>query len=125
MNISIIRKILGYVLILESALMLIPAVTALIYAENEGLAYLVSAAVSLVIGSLLALKKPSNTVFYLKEGCAATALSWMVLSLFGCIPFLITGEIPNFIDALFEATSGFTTTGTTIIDNVEALRTIY
>ena len=121
MNLSIIRKIIGYVLLLEAALLLLPCAAALFYQEPQGMAYIITAAICVVIGGLLSLGKPHEKVFYLKEGCAATALSWIVLSLFGCIPFLITGEIPRFIDALFETTSGFTTTGTTILDNVEAL----
>mgnify|MGYP003305631441 CR=1 FL=1 len=66
-------------------------------------------------------KKPDDTVFYLKEGCVATALSWIVLSLSGAIPFILTGEIPHFTDALFETVSGFTTTGSSILSDVEAL----
>lgn len=121
MNLSIIRRIIGYVLILEAGLLLIPSLVSVIYSEDEGVAYIITALICLLCGSLLAVKKPKKTVFYLKEGCVATALSWIVLSLFGCIPFIITGEIPLFINALFETVSGFTTTGSTIIDNVEAL----
>ena len=116
-----IRRITGYVLIVEAGLLLLPCLTALIYGEPQGRAYLMTAAVCMVCGGLLAIAKPKSTVFYLKEGCAATALSWIVLSVFGCIPFLITREIPSFIDALFETVSGFTTTGSTILNNVEAM----
>ena len=66
-------------------------------------------------------KKPEDTVFHLKEGCIATALSWIVMSLYGCLPFWISGEIPSFTDALFETISGFTTTGSSILSDVEAL----
>lgn len=66
-------------------------------------------------------RKPQSTVFYLKEGCVITALSWIFLSLFGCIPFVISGEIPSFTDALFETISGFTTTGASILSEVESL----
>ena len=121
MNVSIIRKVIGYVLLLEAALLLFPWATGLVYHEQQGTAYLITAAVCVVIGGLLSIKKVKETVFYLKEGCAATALAWIVLSLFGCIPFLITGEIPHFVDAMFETVSGFTTTGTTILDDVEAM----
>ncbi len=121
MNLPIIRRILGYVMILEALLMLAPLVAALYYRESEGFAYVITASICMICGGLLALKKPKTTVFYLKEGCVATALSWLVLSLFGSIPFIITGEIPNFIDALFETSSGFSTTGSSILDNVEAL----
>ncbi|MGN0522641.1 MAG: TrkH family potassium uptake protein [Eubacterium sp.] len=121
MNGSIIRRILGYVLVLEAGLMLLPCAVALYYGENQGFAYLqVSVAIGF-IGVALALKKPKNNVFYLKEGCVATALSWIVLSLCGCLPFIVTGEIPSFTDALFETISGFTTTGASILSDVEAL----
>ena len=121
MNLSIIRRTLGYVLMLESALLLVPCLVGAIYGEKETFAYLIVCALCLAVGLLTSIKKPRNSVFYLKDGCVATALSWIVLSLFGCIPFLITKEIPSFIDALFETVSGFTTTGTTIINDVEAI----
>ena len=121
MNISIIRRILGYVLLLEAALLLVPCLVGVLFHEKQALAYVVVAAICLAVGTLISIKKPKNTVFYLKDGCVATAMSWIVLSLFGCLPFLITGEIPRFIDALFETVSGFTTTGTTIINDVEVI----
>ena len=121
MNGSIIRYILGCVLKIEALLMLLPCLVSLLYGEKEGIYYLAVAGVSLLIGVSATWKKPLNTVFYLKEGCVTTALSWIVLSLCGCIPFWLTGEIPSFIDALFETISGFTTTGASILSNVEAL----
>ncbi len=121
MNLSIIRRILGYVLVLESALLLAPWIISIIYHEEQGYAYIIVAGICLAVGGALAIPKPKKTVFYLKEGCVATALSWIVLSLFGCLPFLITKEIPSFTDALFETVSGFTTTGSSILDDVEAL----
>ena len=121
MNLSIIRRIIGYVLILESALLLLPAIIGFIYGEDESFAYLIVSVICLLCGGALGIKKPKNTVFYLKEGCVATALSWIVLSVFGCFPFMITGEIPKFIDALFETVSGFTTTGASVVSNVEGL----
>lgn len=121
MNGSMIRFILGYVLKMEAILMLPFCLVALIYGEKEGLCYLAVAGVSLLVGVLVTWKKPKNTVFYLKEGCVATALSWIVMSLAGCLPFWLTGEIPSFTDALFETISGFTTTGASILSDVEAL----
>lgn len=121
MNGSMIRFILGYVLKVEAILMLPFCLVALIYGEKEGLCYLAVAVVSLLVGVIVTWKKPKNTVFYLKEGCVATALSWIVMSLAGCLPFWLTGEIPNFTDALFETISGFTTTGASILSDVEAL----
>ena len=101
--------------------MLLPCIVAAIYQEKEGFSYLIVAVLCGVLGILMTLRKPENHVFYLKEGCIATSLSWIFLSLFGCIPFILTGEIPSFTNALFETISGFTTTGASILDNVEAL----
>lgn len=121
MNTSMIRYILGYVLRIEGAFMLLPCVTALIYGEAEGYTYLLVLVLCEFVGILASIKKPAVTTFYLKEGCIATALSWIVLSIFGAIPFVITGEIPSFTDALFETVSGFTTTGASILANPEEL----
>ena len=121
MNVSIIRRILGYVLLLEAALLLIPCFVGVAFHERECFAYLITAAICLAVGIAIGVKKPSNAVFYLKEGCVATALSWIVLSLFGCLPFIMTKEIPSFINAMFETVSGFTTTGTTILTDVEVM----
>ncbi len=121
MNRAIIRFILGSVLKIEAALMLLPCVVALFYKEQEGLSYLLIACISGTFGILLTIKKPKNQLFYLKEGCVITSLSWILMSLVGALPFLITGEIPSFTDALFETVSGFTTTGASILSNVEAL----
>ncbi len=121
MNSSIIRYILGHVLKIEGILMLLPCTVALIYGENVGFYYLITAALCFLFGTLMILKKPADYVFYLKEGCIATSLSWILLSLFGALPFWLTGEIPSFTNALFETISGFTTTGASILSDVEAL----
>lgn len=121
MNGSIIRFILGYVLKIEAGLMLLPCLVALIYQEREGVYYLMVAGGVLLIGIAATWKKPYDTVFYLKEGCVTTALSWILMSLCGCLPFWLSGEIPNFTNALFETISGFTTTGASILSDVEAL----
>ena len=121
MNYSIVRYILGYVLKLEAFFLLLPCVISLIYKENEGQAYVIVAVLCGLIGLLMTIRKPKSMVFYLKEGCLATSLSWLVLSFFGAIPFYITGEIPSFVDALFETVSGFTTTGASILNNIEGL----
>ena len=115
MNSSIIRFVLGYVLKMEAVLMLLPCIVAVLYREQTGFAYLLVAAVSMAFGTLMTIKKPKSHVFYLKEGCVATALSWIFLSFFGALPFWISGEIPSLIDALFETVSGFTTTGSSIL----------
>ena len=121
MNFSMIRYILGQILKIEAAFLLLPCLTAIIYKENEGFVYLSVAIIAALIGWLMTVQKPQENVFYLKEGCVATALSWMLLSFIGALPFFITGEIPSFTNALFETVSGFTTTGASILSNVEAL----
>lgn len=121
MNGSMIIFVLGYVLKIEGILLLPSCITALIYHEQQGWAFLICAALCLVVGQILSHKKPADTVFYLKDGCVATALSWIVLSAFGALPFVLTGEIPSFTDAMFETVSGFTTTGSSILTDVEAL----
>ena len=121
MNGSIIRYILGYILRLEGILLMIPSITAAVYRETEGFYYLGVGIFCILLGLLLSFKKPVNSVFYLKEGCVATALSWIFLSLFGALPFFLSREIPSFTDALFETISGFTTTGASILSDVESL----
>lgn len=121
MNSSIVRYILGYILKIEGLLLLLPCFTALIYRETEGFSYLAVSAICILFGALITFKKPENFVFYQKEGCVATALSWIVMSIFGCLPFIFTREIPSFVNALFETVSGFTTTGGSILSDVEAL----
>ncbi|MBD5136669.1 MAG: TrkH family potassium uptake protein [Lachnospiraceae bacterium] len=121
MNNSIIKYILGQVLKFEAVLMLLPCIVAIIYTESEGLCYLITALVCGAFGVIMTAKKPENFVIYLKEGCIATSLSWIFLSFFGCVPFMLTGEIPHLADALFETISGFTTTGASILSDVESL----
>ena len=121
MNTSIIRYILGQVLRLEGLFLFLPCMVSVIYWEASGLAFLSSALLCILLGTLMTVKKPTTHTFYLKEGCITTALSWIVLSIFGALPFYISGEIPSFTDALFETVSGFTTTGASILSDVEAL----
>ncbi|MBP5310142.1 MAG: TrkH family potassium uptake protein [Lachnospiraceae bacterium] len=122
MNSSMIRVILGHVLRIEAAFMLLPCLIALIYREKEGFIYLIIAGACALIGVIMsAIKKPTDSALYLKEGCVATALSWIMLSLFGALPFCLTGEIPSYVDSLFETISGFTTTGASILNDVESL----
>ena len=121
MNTSVIRYLLGYILKLEGFLLLLPCIVAGIYYEKSGIYFLIVALISIAIGFIFSAKKPRDFTFYLKEGCATTALGWIVLSIFGCLPFYISGEIPSFTDALFETISGFTTTGASILPEVESL----
>lgn len=121
MNRSMIFYILGRVLRIEAVLMMLPCFVAVLYQEKAGFSFLIVILLCTAAGLLLTYKRPENTVFYLKEGCIATALSWIVMSLFGCLPFTLSGSIPSFTDALFETISGFTTTGATILADVEIL----
>lgn len=121
MNRSIILHILGWIMIFEAGFMVLPLIVALIYDERSGLSFLLTIAICLLIGLPLAIKKPKNKVFYAKEGFVSVALGWIVLSLMGSLPYIISGQINSFIDAMFETISGFTTTASSILSDVEAL----
>lgn len=121
MNFRLIRYIVGMVLIIEGAFLALPCIVALVYGEPQGWAFLIVMLLTLGAGYLLKWKKPSNTTFYAKEGFVIVALSWITLSMVGAVPFVINGDIPNYLDALFEMVSGFTTTGASILTDVEAV----
>lgn len=121
MNYRIITYIVGWVFNLQAIFMVLPILTAVIYGEKDIFAFLAAIIICLVIGLPLTRKKPSNKVFYIKDGCVAVALSWVVLSITGAIPFVLSGSIPHPIDAIFETVSGFTTTGASILAEVESL----
>ena len=121
MNYSMIFYIVGWILRLEAVFMVLPGVTAILYHEKDGFAFLITLLICLAIGLPLTWKKPSDKVFHTKEGFVTVALSWIVLSVAGAVPFVISGSIPNPIDALFETVSGFTTTGASILSEVEPL----
>ncbi len=120
MNYAIVFRLLGYIFLCEGALLLLPAATSLIYGEWMVMGvFLAVAFFCVVVGLLLKGIKPSSKVFYMREGFACTALSWVVISIVGAVPFVLTGCIPNPVDALFETVSGFTTTGASILPAVE------
>ena len=119
MNYAIVKFIIGKVLYFEAAFMMLPCVTAIIYQEESGWAFFFTALLCVLIGAVLTRKSPKNSVFYVKEGFVTVALSWIVMSLMGGIPFLIGGVMTNPVDALFETVSGFTTTGASILTDVE------
>lgn len=121
MNYKMIRYIIGWVLRVEGILMLFPCLIALLYRETQGIAYLLMAAVCVAAGFLIGLKKPENREIFTREGFVTVALSWLVMGAFGAVPFVINREIPFYIDALFEIVSGFTTTGSSILSDVEAI----
>ncbi|MBQ2288905.1 MAG: TrkH family potassium uptake protein [Lachnospiraceae bacterium] len=121
MNYGSIRYIIGWILRIEGILMMLPILTALIYGEASGWAFVITAFICLVLGTIFSARKPKRTNYYAKEGYISVALGWIVLSIMGCLPFVISGEIPHFVDAVFEMVSGFTTTGASILNDVEAL----
>lgn len=121
MNYSIIIYIIGWILKAEAALLVLPALTAIIYKETAIWSFVITILICFGIGMLLTWKKPKNKIFYVKEGFVTAAFSWIVLSCMGAVPFLISGSIANPVDALFETVSGFTTTGASILADVESL----
>lgn len=121
MNYRIIAYIVGWVFNLQAIFMILPVLTAVVYGEKDIFAFFAAIVVCLVIGLPLTRKRPTNKVFYIKDGCVAVALSWIVLSITGAIPFVLSGAIPHPIDAIFETVSGFTTTGASILTEVESL----
>lgn len=121
MNYRMIRYILGWILIFSALFMLVPMITALFFIEKAGLAFLFAAGISAGIGGLCVLKKPAKTELHARDGFVIVSLSWIVLSLSGCMPFVFSGAIPDFVDALFETVSGYTTTGASILTEVESL----
>lgn len=121
MNITMIIYMLGWILNTIAGLMVLPVAVALYYHEASGKYFVICAFVMLAIGILLTRNRPKNTKFYAKEGFVMTALSWILLSITGCLPFYYSGEIPTFTNALFETISGFTTTGASILHEVESM----
>ena len=121
MNTSMIRYILGWVLAIEGAFMFLPCLVAVIYGESCGWYFAAVGTAAVLIGLCMIRKKPGSNIFYIREGSIATALSWILLSVVGALPFWLSREIPSLTDALFETVSGFTTTGASILSNVEAL----
>ena len=116
MNIKMIRYLMGQLSLVECALMLVPLITCLCYGETTTMwSFIIPMLILLAVGVMLVILKPKNTTIGVKEGFVVVGLSWMVLSLFGCIPFMISGLIPDFFDAYFETVSGFTTTGSSIL----------
>ncbi len=121
MNIAIIIYTLGRVVAIEAAFMVLPGLVAVYYRERLWWIYIVVALVGMLLGTLMSLRKPKNMQFFAKEGFASVGLAWFIMSLLGAMPPFLTREIPNYIDAVFEMASGFTTTGATILTDVEAM----
>ena len=121
MNYKMVFYILGMILRVEGILLIIPTLVGALYHESAAVSFLVTAALCLAVGSALTHIKVGNTQVFAKEGFASVGLGWFGMSLFGALPFVMCGDIPNYIDALFETVSGFTTTGSSILYSVEDL----
>lgn len=123
MNKSMVRFLLSKLLLIEAALLLVPLIVAFIYQESFTTIFsiLATMAILILLGSIGIIFKPKNYHIYTKEGLLIVALCWVLWSFFGALPFIFTGQIPNIIDAFFEVSSGFTTTGATILPDVSVL----
>lgn len=121
MNVAIVFYILARVLQVEGAFLMLPFLVGMCYREKEAFAFLLVGVVLFLIGTFAARKKPKNTSFYAKEGFVTVTLSWIVLGITGAVPYVLNGDIPHYINAVFEIVSGFTTTGASILTNVEGL----
>ena len=120
MNLRMIGFVLGRILLTEAGLLVLPLVTALLYGESL-LPWLVTMGLLVLWGGLLSRRRPERTALYARDGFAAVALAWILMSAFGALPFVLSGDIPHYVDAFFETVSGFTTTGASILTDVEAL----
>ena len=120
MNYRVICFAIGRILLVEAALLLLPMAVGLGYGESS-IPFLIPMALLLLCGGLLSFRKPSQTALYARDGLAVVALAWIAMSIFGGLPFYISGDIPRFVDCIFETVSGFTTTGATILTEVESL----
>ncbi len=122
MNYRMIAYVLGRIGLIEAALLAVPLVVALLYGETALLtAWLVPIAVLILLGLAVGLRTPKDTAIYAREGLVVVAAAWVLLSVFGAVPFVLSGDIPSCVDAFFETVSGFTTTGSSILTDVEAL----
>ena len=121
MNYRVISYILGWVLSLEALFLTVSAAVGGLYGERTALSFLYAALICAALGIPAVVRKPRRMTFFMKEGFVTVALCWIVFSIFGALPFVFSGEIPHFTDALFETVSGFTTTGASVVSDVEAL----
>ncbi|MCF2663932.1 TrkH family potassium uptake protein [Oscillibacter valericigenes] len=120
MNYQMIGYVIGRILLTEAALLVLPAVTALAYGESLR-PFLLTALLLVAVGLIMGRKKPIRTALYARDGFAVVALAWLLMSAFGALPFVISGDIPFYVDAFFETVSGFTTTGASILTEIEPL----
>ena len=120
-NIRTLLNVLGALFIFLSITLLIPAFVSIIYREDDLFSILISSGISLLIGLILVVSFRVTVDLKIKEGFALVTLSWLSFALIGALPFYISGYIPSYTDAFFETMSGFTTTGATILPDVEIL----
>ncbi len=121
MNYKMVSKTVGRLLQAEALLLLLPMAVSIYFKENLIYVYGIVIAMLLCVGTIMTLPKPQTRKIYAREGFVIVSLSWILMSLFGALPFVISGAIPSFVDALFETVSGFTTTGASILNNIEVL----
>ncbi|MCI8415931.1 MAG: TrkH family potassium uptake protein [Lachnospiraceae bacterium] len=121
MNYRMIIYLIGKMLGVEGILLLIPCLVSVAYGESQWRIFLLTAGVLLALSLMLSHKKPKNVTIYAREGFVIVALAWLLWSLFGALPFYLSGSIPSYVDAYFETVSGFTTTGSTILSEIESL----
>jgi trk system potassium uptake protein TrkH len=119
MNLRAVIRVLGFLLLVTAAGLLLPALVAAIYREADGGSYLLSSGVGVVVGSLLMLIGRGAAEARAREGFAIVTLGWLAVGLLGALPYCLSGQIPSFTDAVFESISGFTTTGASILDDIE------
>ena len=121
MNYKLIFHTIGKILLIEAILLIFPLIVNFIYREENLFAFSLTISILMVVGTLLIMIKPKNKRMFVREGFVIVGLAWIVLSLFGALPFTLSGDIPNYVDAVFETVSGFTTTGASILNDVEAM----
>lgn len=121
MNFRIIFRNIGFVVLIEAGCMAPSLIVSLIYRQEDAMAFLLTILIMLLAGILLSGVKPLTKNMYARDGFAIVSLGWLAVSFFGALPFIFSGAIPSFVDALFESVSGFTTTGSTILKQIEVL----
>lgn len=121
MNCKLVLRLNGFILLFEVLFMIVPLICALIYRESAGIAFLPAMAIMIVIGLPLTFLKPKTKELFAREGLATVSIAWILMSFTGALPFVFSKEIPNLADAFFETVSGFTTTGSSILTDVESL----
>ena len=122
MNRRMVLNTVGHIILAEAALLLLPAVVSVVYLEECIWSFLITIAIAIILGLILKFaSRPDSKVIYAKEGFVIVSFAWVLMSAIGALPFFLSGEIPHYVDALFETVSGFTTTGASILTNVEAM----